>query len=71
MNVTSQNAVVDFPDAKVLPDEGSRDNNLLAVHADSAAAVPMGIRRVSERRIRSWRAMRGEAQEVIFRQARD
>jgi hypothetical protein len=30
-----------------------------------------GIRRTLERRIRSWRAVHGEAQEVIFRQAHE
>lgn len=33
--------------------------------------LPEGIRRTLERRIRSWRAVHGEAQEVIFRQTHE
>ena len=31
----------------------------------------LGVRRTLERGIRSWRAVRGEEQEVIFRQTRE
>lgn len=33
--------------------------------------LPEGIRRTLERRIRSWRAIHGEEQEVIFRQTHE
>jgi hypothetical protein len=33
--------------------------------------LPAGIRRTFERRIRSWRAVHGEEQEVIFRQTHE
>lgn len=42
-------------------------NEMLRRHPD----LSEGIRRTLERRIRSWRAVHGEAQEVIFRQTHE
>jgi len=66
-----QNDILIMPDLRLDP---RTHDNTLAIFEEIVRRHPdlgAGIRRTLERRIRSWRAMHGEEQDVIFRQTHE